>query len=121
MVTGWAASKPSGLLDPAARWQWVTGEPFSFTNWNSVGGNQPDDYYGPGTSSQDEDRLHFWWQAGGTWDDLSHFDNSPLGYVVEYEPDPSADAPTITGYAAQPSGMPLTSAPPGTPLRSQRR
>jgi hypothetical protein len=108
--------QPHGLLDPAAGWQWVTGAPFHFTNWSTIGGNQPDDYYGPGTSNQDEDRLHFWWQAGGTWDDLSHFDNSPLGYVVEYEPDPSADAPTITGYAAQPSGTPITSAPPGTSL-----
>src|SRR5207244_546216 len=39
-----------GLLDPAAGWQWVTGEPWSYTNWNS---GEPNDYWGPGTSDQD--------------------------------------------------------------------
>ena len=33
----WAAfmglSQPNGETDPNAPWQWVTGEPFSFTNW----------------------------------------------------------------------------------------
>src|SRR5207248_251432 len=103
-----------GILDPSAGWQWVTGEPWSYTNWNR---DEPNDYEGTGTTSQDENRLHFWFQAGGALNDLRPFDTSPLGYIVEYEPDPSPDAPTVTGYAAtQPAGTPIVSGPPGAPL-----
>src|SRR5687768_4386054 len=49
-----------GILDPAAGWQWVTGEPFSYTNWLSFDFLEPDDAYGPGTSSDDESALQFW-------------------------------------------------------------
>jgi uncharacterized protein DUF642 len=102
-----------GILDPAAGWQWVTGEPWSYTAW---GPGQPDDFAGPGTSDQDENRLHFWSQSGGRWDDVIPSER-PLGYVVEYEP-AAAAAPTITGYTApQPSGTPLATAPPGALLR----
>jgi len=103
-----------GILDPSAGWQWVTGEPWSYTNWNR---DEPNDYEGTGATSQDENRLQFWFQAGGAWNDLRPFDTSPLGYIVEYEPDPSPDAPTVTGYAAtQPAGTPIVSGPPGAPL-----
>jgi hypothetical protein len=106
-----------GLLDPAAGWQWVTGEPWSYTNWNVITGAEPNDYEGPGTSDQDENRLHFWYQSGGVWNDLRPFD-SPPGYVVEYEPDPSPDIPVITGYAVDQPGIASPSnAPPGTLLR----
>jgi len=57
------------------------------------------------------------WMAGGRWDDLRSSDNGPTGYVVEYEPEPTRDPPTITGYAAtDPRGATIASAPPGAPL-----
>ena len=106
-----------GILDPAAGWQWITGEPFSFTNWNNLGPDEPDDSWGPGTTSRDENRLQFLFQAYGGWNDLQPVDREPRGYVVEYEPDPPVDLPTITGYAnTQATPAPISSAPPGTPL-----
>src|SRR5687768_18078089 len=38
----------------------VTGEPFSYTNWLNFDFLEPDDAYGPGTSSDDESALQFW-------------------------------------------------------------
>src|SRR5438270_4725782 len=75
-----------GILDPAAGWQWVTGEPWGFTNWNQEGFNEPNDYWGPGTGPQDENKLHFWYAAGGRWNDVRNHDpgTPAYGYVVEY-------------------------------------
>jgi uncharacterized protein DUF642 len=107
-----------GLLDPAAGWQWVTGEPWSYTNWHVVDGTEPNDYYGVGTGPQDENKLQFWAQDDAPWNDIRPFSVESDGYVVEYEPDPSGDPPTITGYAVDLPGMPSPSrVPPGTLLR----
>jgi hypothetical protein len=64
--------------DPAAGWEWVTGEPFGFTNW-ALG--EPND------SGLSEDALSFW-RPIGMWNDLPRvLGGAPLlqaGYVVEY-------------------------------------
>jgi hypothetical protein len=107
-----------GLLDPAAGWQWVTGEPWSYTNWHVVDGTEPNDYYGLGTSSNDENKLQFWAQEDAPWNDIRPTSVESYGYVVEYEPDPSGDSPTITGYAVdQPGIASPSSVPPDTLLR----
>jgi hypothetical protein len=67
--------------DPAAGWEWVTGEPFSFTNWAS---GEPND-----SSALTENVVAFWFPSGsGRWNDLPRvLDGVPLiqrGYVVEY-------------------------------------
>ncbi len=106
-----------GLLDPAAGWQWITGEPWSYTNWNNLTGSEPNDYEGPGTSDQDENRLHFWYDAEGAWNDSGPA-GKLAGYVVEYEPDPAGAPPTITGYAVDGPAITMpNSVPPGTLLR----
>ena len=64
---------------PESDWQWVTGESWSYTNWNE---GEPND------AGYDEIYLMFD-GGGGTWnDDLS---NALEGYVVEV---PLQDAPT---------------------------
>jgi len=79
---------PQGV-EPASGWQWVTGEPWSFANWN--GGE-------PNNSGIDEDALNFAWnntsQTTGTWNDISADSNNGRyggtgtihykGYIVEY-------------------------------------
>jgi hypothetical protein len=103
------------ILDPAAGWQWVTGEPFSFTAWQSFGPHEPDDALGAGNTNQDESRLQFFPGAGGVWNDARPAVTSPRGYLVEYEPDPAPGDPVISGFAAaNPRGAALVSAPPGT-------
>jgi hypothetical protein len=108
-----------GLLDPAAGWQWVTGEPFSYTNWLNFDFPQPDDAYGPGTTSDDENALHFWPSAASQWGDAPpNAANFAWGYLVEYQPDQSPNVPVITGYTlADRMGEPLSAATPGTLLR----
>jgi hypothetical protein len=86
--------QPHGLLDPAAGWQWVTGEPFGYTNWNTIEFVEPNDFWGPGTGDQDENRLHYWFSAEGRWNDLRPFDASPQGYVVEYATSPGTVSST---------------------------
>jgi len=70
-------------------WQWVTGEPWSYTNWSP--GN-PDDFGG-----SDQDKLHFLAPEplGGRssyWNDMEGVDTGfgvPIAYVTEWVPEPS--------------------------------
>ena len=61
--------------DPAAGWEWVTGEPFNFTSWAE---GEPND--GGGL----EDGVTFDHQNPGNWNDIPRtFEWG--GYIVEYE------------------------------------
>ena len=79
--------QPDGSPEPAGNWQWVTGEPFAYTNWEF---SEPNNTWDTG-----EDRLILW-GIGGTptpkWNDLYHADprTPPVAFIVEYVPEPSA-------------------------------
>lgn len=67
-------------------WQWVTGEPWSYTNWHS---GQPD------RASGVEDKLMFWVRTANvrqsTWNDVINYDNPPgrpITYVIEWNTNP---------------------------------
>lgn len=64
-----------GSTEPAGGWTWVSGEPWSYSNWS---GGQPDN-----GDSPSEDGLTF--VRGGTWNDKRTNDIRFLGYVVERE------------------------------------
>jgi len=53
-------------------WQWITGEPWGYTNW----------YYGEPNNLNNEDVLVFWYS--GRWNDYSTA-YAANGYIVEYE------------------------------------
>jgi hypothetical protein len=61
-----------GLTDEVVEgtWRWVTGEPFTWANWN---GGEPN-------NSNNEDYIQF--VGGGKWNDLP---NTSLPYVLEFE------------------------------------
>lgn len=61
-----------GLTDEVSEgtWRWVTGEPFSWSNWN---GGEPN-------NAGNEDYIQF--VGGGKWNDLP---NVSLPYVLEFE------------------------------------
>jgi len=65
-----------GATDEASKgtFNWVTGEPFNYTNWNT---NQPDNYLGI------EDYLMVYNQASivGKWNDVSN--NNGIGFICE--------------------------------------
>lgn len=62
-----------GLTDEVTEgtWKWVTGETFSYTNWNN----------GEPNNSGNEDYVQF--VSNGKWNDLNN--NSSLAYVLEFE------------------------------------
>lgn len=62
-----------GLTDEVIEgtWKWVTGETYSYTNWNS----------GEPNNSGNEDYVQF--VTNGRWNDLNN--NSSLPYVLEFE------------------------------------
>jgi hypothetical protein len=75
----WLGGFQPGGPEPDGGWEWVTGEPFHYTNW---AGGEPNDAGG-------EDRLHFdtFGTGGGTWNDLSDgvFPENVDGFVIEFD------------------------------------
>jgi hypothetical protein len=74
--------QPLGSPEPAGGWQWVSGEPFAYTNW--APGNP--------SNTSGEDRLHYFvGEVGGlrgpTWNDVQNNGGAlPKAYVIEYPP-----------------------------------
>jgi parallel beta-helix repeat protein len=68
--------------DPSEGWQWVTGEPWSYTNW--LAGEPSDGYplqpYLQAYPSWGPDMVKFWGDNGYPIDG-----NPPAGYVIEYD------------------------------------
>ena len=76
------AQQPLTNTDPVADWAWVTGETWSYTNWN---GGEPNDFNGPGS----EQNLEMF--NTGLWNDIG--DNASGfngGFLVEVVPEPSS-------------------------------
>jgi len=79
--------QPEGSPEPGGNWQWVTGEPFAYTNWTP---REPDN------GNWGEDRLHFWdgrtpVPMASTWNDLpsDYGLSNPWAYVMEYPSKPA--------------------------------
>jgi hypothetical protein len=58
------------------QWAWVTGEAWSYTNWNP---GEPNDNYGPGS----ENHLATWGSGTWRWNDEGALGNI-TGYIAEY-------------------------------------
>jgi hypothetical protein len=83
---GWQNYSAPDYSEPAGGWNWVTGEPFTYTNWHP---GEPDNsggvqdilvFYGNGFSVADRTAM---------WGDNYHINATALGYVVESVPEPS--------------------------------
>ncbi|NDB96447.1 MAG: DUF5011 domain-containing protein, partial [Verrucomicrobia bacterium] len=74
--------QPAGSLEPAGGWAWVTGEPWSYTRWDTAS-NQPDNYGGA------QNILRLW--PAGMWDDIQFNSADNKGYLLElgYPTDPT--------------------------------
>jgi Lectin C-type domain len=86
--------QPAGSPEPSGNWQWVTGESFSYTNWQS---GEPSNGFG------NENQLQL--LSGGSWNDLGT--SEPIGsplydlpYLVEFNvPEPTALLTLLSGMA----------------------
>ncbi len=91
--------QPPGSPEPDGNWQWVTGEPFTFTNWHS---GEPSNFGLEGA----EDALQFYNSPfdhrAGTWNDTTGDASSlALAYVVEYPvPETSSLVLALMGLAS---------------------
>lgn len=76
----------SGASAPNQNWAWVTGEAWSYTNWEA---NNPDDL--DGVENGDEDILQFVWgndvSWAGYWNDASAT-STTYSYIIEYDTNP---------------------------------
>jgi len=71
---------PDTTQEPDGGWEWVTGEPWSFTWWDN---GEPNDAW------DGEDRLHFHGlnaDVPSGWNDLDGGNDPMWGYVVEWDP-----------------------------------
>lgn len=95
--------QPEGSPEPDGGWQWVTGEPWEYTNWPM--GIEPNNHYGGDETHPvgwPEDALQI--RDYYMWNDYP--DDVPMyGYIVEYENDQTPEliaafsASSISGYA----------------------
>lgn len=73
----------TGSPEPGGGWGWITGEPWSFTNWWPGEPNNLDQAFGG-----NEDALifdHGTTASGKGWNDLNQNNPEAAGYVVEFE------------------------------------
>ncbi len=72
--------QPENSPEPAGGWQWVTGEPWVWTNWHS--GSEPNNSNGL------ENVITMKVLYGGRWNDAPHTTTYD-SYMVEYTPEPA--------------------------------
>lgn len=71
-----------GSVEPDQGWQWVTGEPWSYTNWLSGG---------PSNSGGNEHYLQFLFRStAGGWNDAPVNLSRVQSYIVETVPEPAS-------------------------------
>lgn len=97
--------QPFGSPEPAGNWRWVTGEPWSYSNWN------PGE---PNNAGGNEDWLEYWFSGTlGGWNDVASTSvsrTSGTGYVVEYPvPAPVTLSGTVVlqDYLGSTAGVPV--------------
>jgi len=83
LVGPWLGGKQAtGAPEPAGQWEWITGEPFAYTNWAA---GQPDDHI------PNENSLYFGEMIGtrlNAWSDTRALDTNVQAYVIEYNVSP---------------------------------
>ncbi len=83
-VGGYQDTNDPSYSEPAGGWKWITGEPWSYTNWlagepNNAGAFGAEDFL----------ELLQSFSFGSTWNDV-HPSEHPRGYVIEYGGGPGA-------------------------------
>lgn len=78
----WIGAFQSSPSDVATGWEWVTGEPWGYTNWNPDTPEPNNQYY---SQYGYEDAVTYWGETG-VWNDAPHgYPYGNGGYIVEYD------------------------------------
>ncbi len=77
-VGGFQNTASPTFSEPGGGWEWITGEPFTYTNWYP---GQPDNTSGSGPENYLELLQNA--QFGQTWNDAAQMIH-PRGYIVEF-------------------------------------
>jgi hypothetical protein len=72
--------QPPGETRPDANWNWVSGEPFIYTNWYP---GEPNDFFGPASEQHLAIDLRRGNPQGRLWNDESNLGNIS-GFIIEY-------------------------------------
>lgn len=80
--------QPDGSAEPGGGWQWITGEPFVYTNW--AGGE-------PNNAGGTENVIQIYHTTPGGWNDVTSPPGKYNGYVVEFEPVPEPNTLLLLG------------------------
>ncbi|MBW1785058.1 MAG: hypothetical protein JRK53_00345 [Deltaproteobacteria bacterium] len=95
IIGGYQEDNQSG---PDIGWKWITGESWSFADWNTVGECEPNDGDSCGNIVEDNDEncLEIQDQSAGSarWND-GKCDSTSRFFLVEWDP-PPADIPTLS-------------------------
>lgn len=89
--------QPPASPEPGGNWQWLSGEPFTYTNWN------PGE---PNNSDGDSNALEYFTAnyptRGSTWNDINKDRTEPISYVVEYNtlPIPEPGTAVLLSFGA---------------------
>jgi len=80
--------QPTGSPEPAGGWQWITGEPWAYTNWRP---GEPNNF------GNIEDSVEMFSSGqNGKWNDLDNSDlasHQSQGFIVEFPvPEPAASS-----------------------------
>jgi hypothetical protein len=81
----------AGSLEPAGGWQWVTNEPWTYTNWDPP---NPSNTGGIGTNENALEMLNPPYNVG-FWNDVTNDNPDLRAYIVEYEGTPIPEPSTI--------------------------
>ncbi len=75
--------QPQGSPEPAGGWSWVSGDPFTYSNWDD---SQPNEFNG-----NHEDYIHYGNRpvSTPTWNDVPGDFMEITAYVAEYIPEPA--------------------------------
>lgn len=93
-----------GGLKSGSRWQWITGESFSYSHWSA---GQPDNFQGrENCLSMYRNRNPYAYNNLGEWNDAApdgvcnnepFFGAANFGYICEWDSDPNANTNSVDG------------------------
>jgi hypothetical protein len=85
--------QPYNEAHPNEGWQWITREPWSYTNWSA---GEPNDFFGPAS-----EQYLVYDEGKGKWNDVPLNWGFVDGYIVEFDALPTPE-PSTLGLIALP-------------------